>query len=198
MVLTRTNWPDIDDVVALNADIEATGDLGHDRPMTAARVLAEEMPRLMAHNRRADRLGSWVARDRETGHFLGWFMIRPIDEQRRTVDLTYRLRRTAQGRGYDTEGMLGMIEIASAARMSTVIATTMAVDVATRQLMEQAGLRLVSSGAGEAAGPTTGAARRQVDYALDLTTEATLPAALQPDHPDREPTVVRGEPARRR
>ena len=34
----------------------------------------------MAHNGRADRLGSWVARDRGTGNFLGWFMITPVDE----------------------------------------------------------------------------------------------------------------------
>ena len=57
MALTRTNWPDVDDVVALNADTEVMRYLDHGRPMTPARVLAEEMPRLMAHNGRADRLG---------------------------------------------------------------------------------------------------------------------------------------------
>ena len=98
MALTRTNWPDIDDVVALNADTEVMRHFDHGGPMTAARVLAEEMPRLMAHNRRADRLGSWVARDRKTGDFLGWFMIRPVDEPLRTVELTYRLRRKPGGR----------------------------------------------------------------------------------------------------
>jgi hypothetical protein len=56
MALTRTNWPDVDDVVALNADTEVMRYLDHGRPMTPARVLAEEMPRLMAHNGRADRL----------------------------------------------------------------------------------------------------------------------------------------------
>jgi len=71
MALTRTNWPDVDDVVALNADAEVMRYLDHGQPMTAARVLAEEMPRLMGHNGRADRLGSWVARDRGTGNFLG-------------------------------------------------------------------------------------------------------------------------------
>ena len=75
MALTRTNWPDVDDVIALNADAEAGREFSEDRPMSAARVLGEEMPRLMAYNRRADRLGSWVARDRGTGSFLGWFMI---------------------------------------------------------------------------------------------------------------------------
>ena len=144
MTLTRTNWPDVDDVVALNADTEVMPSVDQGGPMTGARVLAEEMPRLMAHNRRRDRLGSWVARDRKTGDFLGWFMITPVDEPLRTVELTYRLRRKACGQGYDIEGTLRMIEIARAAHVSTVIATTMDVDVASRRLMEEAGLHLVA------------------------------------------------------
>ena len=176
MALTRTNWPDVDDVVALNADTEVMRYLDHGRPMTPAQVLAEEMPRLMTHNGRADRLGSWVARDRGTGNFLGWFMITPVDEPLRTVELAYRLRRRSRGRGYDIEGMLCMIEIARAAPVSTVIATMMAVDVVTRRLMEKAGLHLVQRLVSETAGPTAAAARGEVDYALDLTMEAKLPA----------------------
>ena len=176
MALTRTNWPDVDDVVALNADTEVMRHLDHGRPMTPARVLAEEMPRLMAHNGRADRLGSWVARDRGTGNFLGWFMITPVDEQLWNVELAYRLRRRAWGQGYDIEGMLWMIEIARAAHVSTVIATMMAVDVVSRRLMEKAGLHLVQTLVSETTGPTAAAARGEVEYALDLTMEAKLPA----------------------
>lgn len=119
MALTRTNWPDIDDLIALNADTQGGG-LDDARSMTGAQVLAEEMPRLMADNRRADRLGSWVARDRVTGHFLGWFTITPAEEPR-TVELTYRLRRQVRGLGYDLEGTRHMMEIARDAEMSTVI-----------------------------------------------------------------------------
>jgi RimJ/RimL family protein N-acetyltransferase len=176
MALTRTNWPDVDDIVALNADTEVMRYFHHGQPMTAARVLAEEMPRLMADNRRADRLGSWVARDRGTGNFLGWFMITPIDQPHRAVELTYRLRRMAWGRGYEVEGMLRMIEIARAAQVSTVIAKIVAADVASHRLMERAGLHLVQTLIGEAAGPTADAARSEVNYALDLTMEAKLPA----------------------
>jgi RimJ/RimL family protein N-acetyltransferase len=176
MALTRTNWPDVDDVVALNADAEVMRYLDHGRPMTPARVLAEEMPRLMAHNSRADRLGSWVARDRGTGSFLGWFMITPVDEPLRTVELAYRLRRGVWGWGYEVEGMLYMIEMARAAQVSTVIATMMAVDVASRRLMEKAGMHPVQTFVNGTTGPTAAAARHEVDYALDLTTEAKLPA----------------------
>ena len=176
MALTRTNWPDVDDVVALNADTDVMRYLDHGRPMTPAQVLAEEMPRLMAHNGRADRLGSWVARERGTGNFLGWFMITPVDEPLRTVEVAYRLRRGVWGLGYDIEGMLFMIEIARAAQVSTVIATMMTIDVASRRLMEKAGLHLVETLASETTAPAATTARREVDYALDLTMEARLPA----------------------
>lgn len=120
MALTRTNWPDIDDLIALNADTGGD-DPGQARPLTGAQVLAEEMPRLMAHSRRTDRLGSWVARDRVTGRFLGWFTMTPVEQPPRTVELTYRLRRQVMGLGYDVEGTRQMMEIARAAEMSTVI-----------------------------------------------------------------------------
>ena len=173
MTLTRTNWPDVDEVIALNADTESMRDLGDHPPMTPARVLAEEMPRLMADNRRPDRLGSWVARDRETGSFLGWFMIKPVDGPLRTVELTYRLRRRVWGRGYDLEGVLGMIQLARAAQVSTVIATLPAIDITSHRLMENAGMRIVRNLVGAKGEPTTAAIPRHIDYALDLTMDAT-------------------------
>jgi hypothetical protein len=60
--------------------------------------------------------------------------------------------------------------------MSTVIATMMAVDLASRRLMEKAGLHLVHTLVSGTTEPTAAAARRNVDYALDLTLEARLPA----------------------
>ena len=77
MVLRRASWPDVDDVVALTTDAEVMG-FDDSPPLTPARVLAEEMPRLMAHQRRTDQLGFWVARERATGAFLGWFMMTPV------------------------------------------------------------------------------------------------------------------------
>jgi hypothetical protein len=69
--------------------------------------------------------------------------------------------------------MLCMIEIARAAEVSTVIATMMAVDVVSRRLMEKAGLHLVQTLVSETRGPTAAAARGEVEYALDLTMEAS-------------------------
>lgn len=121
-------------------------------PLTPGQVLVEGMPRLMAHNRRTDQLGSWVARDRGAGDLLGWFLL-TLDESVRTVTLGYRLRRQAWGNGHGVEGMLQVIDMARAARMSTVIVTTLGVNGAFRRVMEKAGLRLRRSAMGDAMGP---------------------------------------------
>ena len=168
MVLRRTNWPDIDDVVALNADAEVMRYVDNGQPMTAARVLAEEMPRLMEHNGRADQLGYWTARDPATGGFLGWFNLTPVEGRPDTVELGYRLRRRAWGQGYGVEGVLRMIEMARAAGMATVIATMMAADVAARRLMEEAGLTLNAARNGHRTVPLADPGRRDVAYSMEL------------------------------
>jgi hypothetical protein len=141
MTLRRTNWPDVDDVAAMNAT--HGGRPVADMPATVAHVLSEEMPRLMAHNRRDDQLGSWVARDRSTGSFLGWFSVQPIDSPVRTVELSYRLVDRTRGEGYDVEGALRMIAMARDAQVCTVVATALPDDTGFDEVMEQAGLRRI-------------------------------------------------------
>jgi RimJ/RimL family protein N-acetyltransferase len=88
--------------------------------------------------------GTFAAVERESGEFLGWFHLRPEAGHEDEPELGYRLRRSAWGRGYATEGSRALIELAftrlDAAR---VWASTMVVNVASRRVMEKAGMRLV-------------------------------------------------------
>ena len=165
MTLRRTNWPDVDDLVALNGDpkVMELHDDGH--PMTAAQVLSGEMPRLMAHNRRTDDLGCWVARRRDDGAFLGWFIVEPVQDRADTVELSYRLRSSAWDQGFDLEGVRCMIDLARAAGMVTVVATTSAAHAHAQQTMEEAGLLAVQS---TGAGQHSATAPAPIDYVLDL------------------------------
>jgi RimJ/RimL family protein N-acetyltransferase len=174
--LRRTNWPDIDDVVALSADAEVMHYRDHGLPMSPAQVLAEEMPRLMAHNGRADQLGCWTARDRATGDFVGWFSVTPVAEPIHAVELDYRLRRRAWGKSYGIEGTLCMIEFARAAQVATVVGTAMPVDLDYRRVMELAGLRLVPVGMGDRAMRSPTVEEPALVYVLDLLVPAMLPA----------------------
>jgi RimJ/RimL family protein N-acetyltransferase len=175
LTLRRTNWPDIDDVVAMSADAEVMGRHDHGLPMSPAHVLAQEMQRLMAHNGRADQLGCWTARDRTTRDFVGWFSVTPAVEPR-TVELDYRLRRKAWGKGYGIEGTLCMIEFARAAQVATVVGRAMSGDLDYRRVMELAGLRLLPTGIGGRAMRSPTMEERAVVYVLDLSVRAMLPA----------------------
>jgi RimJ/RimL family protein N-acetyltransferase len=187
MVLRRASWPDVDDVVALTTDAEVMG-FDDSPPLTPARVLAEEMPRLMAQQQRTDQLGFWVARERATGAFLGWFMMTPVATEDgatedgatgdratgdratgdRAVRLGYRLRRRAWDQDYGTEGMLQLIEMARAAEMSTVVATTPAGNPAAGRVMQRAGLQRDPTG-----GPVAGGAPTDTEHwQLDVTADA--------------------------
>lgn len=175
MVLRRASWPDVDDVVALTTDAEVMG-FDDSPPLTPARVLAEEMPRLMSQQQRTDQLGFWVARERATGAFLGWFMMTPVakgDVARgdKAVRLGYRLRRRAWDQDYGTEGMLRLIEMARAAEMSTVIATTPAGNRAAGRVMQRAGLQPDPAG-GRAGGPAD-TEHWQLDVTADSFQAAT-------------------------
>ena len=170
MTLRRPNWPDVDDVAALCADTEAMRFCDGGEPMTAAHVLAVEMPRLMADAGRLDQLGCWVARKRSTGGFLGWFSLTPVAASARTVALDYRLRRGAGTRSYAVEGTLHLLEMARTAQMSTVVAQTSAGDVDGRAVMEQIGLTEVSAAADSGLAHESDA----IDYRLDLQVGASI------------------------
>ena len=178
MVLRRASWPDVDDVVALTTDAEVMG-FDDSPPLTPARVLAEEMPRLMAQQQRTDQLGFWVARERTTGAFLGWFMMTPVakgdrGEGDRAVRLGYRLRRRAWDQDYGTEGMLRLIEMARAAEVSTVVASTPAGNPAAGRVMQRAGLQPDPTGGRGAGGPAADTLHWQLDVTADAYQTATV------------------------
>ncbi|MFD1073331.1 GNAT family N-acetyltransferase [Longispora fulva] len=85
--------------------------------------------------------GRWAAVERGTGGFLGWFALAPtasVDE----FELGYRLRARAWGLGYATEGARALLRVAfDDLGARRVYARTMAVHLASRRVMEKAGLR---------------------------------------------------------
>lgn len=81
----------------------------------------------------------WAA-ESHGGEFLGWFHLRPVGDD---MELGYRLRRAAWGRGLATEGSAALIDHAFRAGAQRVFAHTLAVHMASRRVMEKSGMRLV-------------------------------------------------------
>jgi RimJ/RimL family protein N-acetyltransferase len=120
-----------------------------------------------------DRLGGpavWAAVERTTGRFLGWFALRPVGPDRPDeAELGYRLHRVAWGRGYATEGSRALIRKGfTDLRLTRITANTMAVNTASRRVMEKAGLRFVRVYHEEFEDPLPGTEHGEVEYALDL------------------------------
>src|SRR5437899_2298363 len=112
----------------------------------------------------------WIGFDRATEEFIGWFGIRPSHKNVR--ELGYRLRHTAWGKGLATEGSQALIA-AAFIRLGAerVWAQTMAVNTASRRVMERCGLRFVRTfhtgwGDGEA---IEGFELGEVEYELTKT-----------------------------
>jgi RimJ/RimL family protein N-acetyltransferase len=88
---------------------------------------------------------------------------RPDDE----IELGYRLRRSAWGRGYATEGLRALIRRAFELGIRRVFAQTMAVNLASRRVMEKSGLRFVRTFHLMWDDPIPGTEYGEVEYALD-------------------------------
>jgi RimJ/RimL family protein N-acetyltransferase len=81
-----------------------------------------------------------LAADRATGQVLGWFHLRPRRSDG-VIDLGCRLRRSAWGHGYATEGARALLDKGFTEQgIDRVAAETMTVNLASRRVPEKCGL----------------------------------------------------------
>ena len=108
-------------------------------------IAGEILPRFLQSYERCPGFGYWAAVEKATGEFLGWFSFRPPHAGNPTeVELGYRLRRAAWGQGYATEGARALIHKGfTELGVQRVVATTFAANLASRRVLEKAGLTLV-------------------------------------------------------
>ena len=145
LVLRQFTEDDVDRLVALDGDPAVMRYITGGRPTPRAEVRDELLPAYLRYYARFAGYGFWAAVEKASGDFLGWFHFRPVaggpsDE----AELGYRLRRAAWGKGYGTEGARALIRKGfTELGVQRVVASTMAVNVASRRVLEKAGLTLV-------------------------------------------------------
>jgi len=146
MVLRRFTPADADALVALDRDplVRRYVDDGEEPTRQGALDMIEFcLTRYGCH----EIVGFWAAVERSSAGFLGWFHFRPrnggpADEP----ELGYRLVSSVWSHGFATEGSRALIDHGfSSGKVRRVVAETMAVHVASRRVMEKAGMRLVRS-----------------------------------------------------
>ncbi|MFF2191320.1 GNAT family N-acetyltransferase [Streptomyces sp. NPDC058157] len=159
---------DADDLVALDGDPEVMRFINGGRPTSRRTVETRVLPRLLDVYPCWGTQAYWAADEEATGTFLGWFEFRPLErDSSAVVELGYRLNRAAWGRGFATEGARALIDKGfTELGVERVTANTMAVNAASRRVMEKSGLSFVRHFTGDWPEAIEGSEHGEVEYEL--------------------------------
>src|SRR5580700_6125741 len=169
LVLRRFTSADADLLASLDADPDVMHFVTGGVPTSRAEIESDFLPAFLGYYGRYEGFGFWAAVAKPTGEFLGWFHFRPRqDAVPGEVELGYRLRKSAWGKGYATEGSRALIRKGfTEFGVQRVVAEAMAVNQASRRVMEKAGLSLVRTFHQPWPYPIDGDEFGVVEYALD-------------------------------
>jgi RimJ/RimL family protein N-acetyltransferase len=187
LLLRQFTEYDVDALIELDSDPAVMHFVTGGRPTPREEIEQEILPRWLRYYSESPGLGFWAAEEKATGQFIGWFHLRPgeghPDDE---PELGYRLRRSAWGKGYATEGCRALIDKAFAEHgVRRVLAETVAVHTASRRVMEKSGLRLVRVFHADWPDKIPGDEHGDVEYALDRDEwEQTRSRPGRPAHRD--------------
>lgn len=167
MLLRRFTAADVDSLVELDRDPAVMRYLTNGKPTPFEVVRDEMLPALLAEYERTAGYGRLAAVHRTTGEFLGWFGLSQRGAATDEAEVGYRLRQAWWGQGYATEGCRALIDAAFAdLRLRRVYAETMAVNRASRRVMEKSGMRHVRTFHLHFDDPVPGTEHGEVEYEL--------------------------------
>jgi RimJ/RimL family protein N-acetyltransferase len=171
LLLRRFTESDVANLHDLDGDPEVMRFVNGGKPVSRDVIREETLPRFLRAYERFEGFGVWAAIERSTGKFVGWFEFYPRkDAVPEEVELGYRLRRSAWGKGYATEGSRALIRKGfTELGVQRVVAETMAVNAASRRVMEKVGLKYVRTFHQEWPERIEGDEHGDVEYALTKT-----------------------------
>lgn len=145
LLLRRLTEDDIDNLVELDDDPDVMYFINGGRPTPHDMMQNRILPMFLGYYDRYEGFGFWAAIERSSGEFLGWFCLRPEDNKiPNNLGLGYRLRKSAWGKGYATEGARALVYKGfTEFGVLRVFARTYEHNVASRRVVEKAGLELV-------------------------------------------------------
>jgi RimJ/RimL family protein N-acetyltransferase len=140
--LRRFTTDDVDRLVELDSDPEVMRYITFGAPTPRANYVDIYLPRWFEIYARQPGCGYFAAERLDTGTFIGWFHLRDDRLETDYLELGYRLRRDAWGRGYATEGGRALVahafDTVGAERLS---ARTLERNLASQRVMQKCGFR---------------------------------------------------------
>ena len=152
-----------------DSDPQVMRSINGGEPTSREEVRDRILPVLFGLSERFEGFGFWAAEEKSTGRFLGWFHFRVCENESRggEIELGYRLRRSAWGTGYATEGSRALIRKGfTELGVERVVAETLAVNLGSRRVMEKSGLTLVRTFHRDGLDAVEGSGHGVVEYAL--------------------------------
>ena len=145
LVLRRFTEADVDNLFDLDSDPDVMRFINGGAPTTREAIQNHFLPAFLRYYERSESFGFWAAIEKSTGDFLGWFHFRsPPGSDPDEVELGYRLRKSAWGKGYGTEGSRALIRKGfTELGVRRVIASTYQDNIGSRRVMEKVGMTLV-------------------------------------------------------
>ena len=125
----------------LDSDPEVMRFISKGVPTPLDKIENDIMPRILSQFRVWPPQGFWIAHVRDSGEWIGWFHLRPDKFTPEEMEIGYRLKRSAWGKGHATEGSRALIERSFAEwGYPKISARTLVGNLASRRVMEKAGL----------------------------------------------------------
>ncbi|PXX61731.1 RimJ/RimL family protein N-acetyltransferase [Nocardia tenerifensis] len=166
LVLRRFTDADVDNLVRLDSDPAVMRFLTGE-PTPRDEIYYQVLPQIL-RDYQVSSAGRFAVIEQSSGAFVGWLSLQPPqDGSVAEVELGYRLAASVWGRGYATEAARALIHKGFAELgVGRVWAQTMAVNIASRRVMEKSGLTYVRTFHQHFDDPLPGTEHGEVEYEL--------------------------------
>ncbi|MEH1813252.1 MAG: GNAT family N-acetyltransferase [Nostoc sp.] len=150
LILRQFTEADADNLFQLDSDrevVKLTTNLGEPTPYSV--IKTEFLPEIFQYYEKYNNYGYWGAIEKSNGAFIGWFLLKPIIHasyfnpqfvNANDIELGYRLRKAAWGKGYATEGSKALIKKGFHEGVERIVAVAFAANLASIRVMEKLGL----------------------------------------------------------
>jgi RimJ/RimL family protein N-acetyltransferase len=126
----------------LDSNPEVMRYISKGKPTEMKRIEEIIIPKFLNYYKMFPPRGFWAAHEKSTDDFIGWFHMRPDIYEAEQMELGYRLRQPAWGKGYATELTRALVEKGIREWGYEVLsARTLEGNLASQRVMAKAGLR---------------------------------------------------------
>lgn len=145
LILREFTEDDADNLFELDSDPDVVRFVAPQYPILRETVIQQTIPKFLQYYEFSEGYGFWAAVKKSSDEFIGWFHLRPSPAHGGEIELGYRLKKSAWGKGYATEGSRALIHKGFTLGCDRIICTALAANRASIRVMEKAGLQFESN-----------------------------------------------------